>query len=304
MWVEAHQAYFVIGSRRRSGMDSDEAIPFSAAAAARAFTDANGGRVVGFAEMPQGLRSHRNAGREMMQLTRRRFIAITAAAGGLPLLSIAPARADSLLRVWTGNRARLRCDPADSSPGPGGRGPADRGEPRRGGTPRTDHEPLSARQRAFAPQPRRRARRSSVRSRACAVREPPLQRDQRRRLRCDGAAAVGSLCRAFLPARRLARRPCGRRHRRGRRARRPGRFGDRSGAAAVRAAGDGHHSEWHRPGLHHRPRRRVAARRRRGARSGGHGQDPRDRRTPGGRPLVGRTGGSAGSRHRSPNAFR
>jgi copper chaperone NosL len=53
MWVEAHQAYFVIGSRRRSGMDSEEAIPFSDAAAARAFTDANGGRVVGFADMPR-----------------------------------------------------------------------------------------------------------------------------------------------------------------------------------------------------------------------------------------------------------
>ena len=53
MWVEAHQAYFVIGSRRRGGMDSDEAIPFGAAAAARAFADANGGRVVGFAAMPR-----------------------------------------------------------------------------------------------------------------------------------------------------------------------------------------------------------------------------------------------------------
>ena len=43
-----------------------------------------------------------------MQLTRRRFIAITAAAGGLPLLPIAPARADSLLRVWSGTA--LGCD--------------------------------------------------------------------------------------------------------------------------------------------------------------------------------------------------
>jgi copper chaperone NosL len=52
-WVEAHQAYFVIGSRRRSGMGTDEAIPFGVAAAARAFADANGGRVVRFAEMPR-----------------------------------------------------------------------------------------------------------------------------------------------------------------------------------------------------------------------------------------------------------
>ncbi len=53
MWVEARQAYFVIGSRRRSGMGTDEAIPFGAAAAAQRFADANGGRVVGFAAMPR-----------------------------------------------------------------------------------------------------------------------------------------------------------------------------------------------------------------------------------------------------------
>jgi len=44
----------------------------------------------------------------MMPITRRRFIAITAAAGGLPLLPIAPARADSRLRVWSGTA--LGCD--------------------------------------------------------------------------------------------------------------------------------------------------------------------------------------------------
>jgi thiamine biosynthesis lipoprotein len=38
----------------------------------------------------------------MMRTSRRRFIAITAAAGGLPLLPFAPARAAPLLRVWTG----------------------------------------------------------------------------------------------------------------------------------------------------------------------------------------------------------
>jgi thiamine biosynthesis lipoprotein len=43
-----------------------------------------------------------------MPITRRRFIAITAAAGGLPLLPIAPARADSRLRVWSGTA--LGCD--------------------------------------------------------------------------------------------------------------------------------------------------------------------------------------------------
>jgi thiamine biosynthesis lipoprotein len=44
----------------------------------------------------------------MMRPTRRRFIAITAAAGGLPLLPFAPARAAPLLRVWSG--AALGCD--------------------------------------------------------------------------------------------------------------------------------------------------------------------------------------------------
>ncbi len=43
-----------------------------------------------------------------MQITRRRFIAITAAAGGLPLLPIGPARAELLLRVWSGTA--LGCD--------------------------------------------------------------------------------------------------------------------------------------------------------------------------------------------------
>lgn len=52
MWVEAHQAWFVIASRRRSGMDTDEAIPFGDDGAARRFAEANGGRVVRFADMP------------------------------------------------------------------------------------------------------------------------------------------------------------------------------------------------------------------------------------------------------------
>jgi thiamine biosynthesis lipoprotein len=38
----------------------------------------------------------------MMRIARRRFIAITAAAGGLPLLPFASAHATPLLRVWTG----------------------------------------------------------------------------------------------------------------------------------------------------------------------------------------------------------
>jgi thiamine biosynthesis lipoprotein len=39
----------------------------------------------------------------MMRTTRRRFITITAAAGGLPLLPIRPARSAPLLRTWTGS---------------------------------------------------------------------------------------------------------------------------------------------------------------------------------------------------------
>jgi copper chaperone NosL len=53
-WVEAHKASYVIGSDKRSGMNTEEAIPFSDATAARAFVGAHGGRVVAFADMPQG----------------------------------------------------------------------------------------------------------------------------------------------------------------------------------------------------------------------------------------------------------
>ncbi len=52
-WVEAHNASYVIGSNKRSGMNTEEAIPFSDAAAARAFAAVNGGRVVRFDTMPQ-----------------------------------------------------------------------------------------------------------------------------------------------------------------------------------------------------------------------------------------------------------
>ena len=52
-WIEADQASYVIGSRRRSGMNTDEAIPFGDAAAARKFVAAEGGRIVRFADMPR-----------------------------------------------------------------------------------------------------------------------------------------------------------------------------------------------------------------------------------------------------------
>jgi copper chaperone NosL len=50
--VEARQAFYVIGSRRRGGMGADEAIPFGDADAAHHFAEANGGRVVRFDDMP------------------------------------------------------------------------------------------------------------------------------------------------------------------------------------------------------------------------------------------------------------
>jgi copper chaperone NosL len=52
-WVEAHKALFVIGSRARSGMGGDEAVPFSDRAAAEEFAAENGGRIVALAEVPR-----------------------------------------------------------------------------------------------------------------------------------------------------------------------------------------------------------------------------------------------------------
>jgi copper chaperone NosL len=51
-WVEAHHAFFVIGSRKQGGMDAPETVPFSERAAADKFAQINGGRVVSFAEVP------------------------------------------------------------------------------------------------------------------------------------------------------------------------------------------------------------------------------------------------------------
>lgn len=51
-WVEARQAYFVIGSSMRGGMGAPETVPFSTQATADAFVNENGGEVVSFAEIP------------------------------------------------------------------------------------------------------------------------------------------------------------------------------------------------------------------------------------------------------------
>lgn len=51
-WVDASRAVFVIGSRRRSGMETAEAVPFSDPAAARMFAESDGGQVVRLSQIP------------------------------------------------------------------------------------------------------------------------------------------------------------------------------------------------------------------------------------------------------------
>ncbi|MCO5129169.1 MAG: nitrous oxide reductase accessory protein NosL [Xanthobacteraceae bacterium] len=51
-WIDARKAFFVIESRRQSGMETDEAVPFGNRAAAEAFVADHGGRVVGFEQIP------------------------------------------------------------------------------------------------------------------------------------------------------------------------------------------------------------------------------------------------------------
>jgi copper chaperone NosL len=52
-WVDAKQAFFVIGSRMKGGMGADEAVPFSDKGAAERFATENGGRVMAFADVPK-----------------------------------------------------------------------------------------------------------------------------------------------------------------------------------------------------------------------------------------------------------
>jgi copper chaperone NosL len=51
-WIDATEAFFVIGSSRRGGMGAEETVPFSTESAAADFTAQNGGRVVRFADIP------------------------------------------------------------------------------------------------------------------------------------------------------------------------------------------------------------------------------------------------------------
>jgi copper chaperone NosL len=51
-WIDAKEAFYVIGSRLKGGMGVDETIPFSDKGSAEKFAADNGGRIVAFAEMP------------------------------------------------------------------------------------------------------------------------------------------------------------------------------------------------------------------------------------------------------------
>jgi copper chaperone NosL len=52
-WVDARQAWFVLGSDRRGGMGAEEAVPFSDQAAAERFAAEHGGRAVRLADVPR-----------------------------------------------------------------------------------------------------------------------------------------------------------------------------------------------------------------------------------------------------------
>lgn len=51
-WIDAKRAWYVIGSKRRGGMDMKEAVPFGDESKARKFAADNGGRIVRFEEIP------------------------------------------------------------------------------------------------------------------------------------------------------------------------------------------------------------------------------------------------------------
>jgi copper chaperone NosL len=52
-WIDAKQAYYVLGSSREAGMGGGEAVPFGNEADAQRFTAAHGGRIVAFADVPR-----------------------------------------------------------------------------------------------------------------------------------------------------------------------------------------------------------------------------------------------------------
>ncbi|MDH1177306.1 nitrous oxide reductase accessory protein NosL [Achromobacter mucicolens] len=52
-WVDAREAFYVIGSSFLGGMGAEDAMPFSDQTRAIAFAQAHGGRVVRFADVPE-----------------------------------------------------------------------------------------------------------------------------------------------------------------------------------------------------------------------------------------------------------
>lgn len=53
VWIEARDAFFVIGSEMRGGMGAEEPVPFGTEEAADAFAQEHGGEVVAFEGVPQ-----------------------------------------------------------------------------------------------------------------------------------------------------------------------------------------------------------------------------------------------------------
>src|SRR5690606_25844395 len=51
-WIDAREAFYVIGSTVRGGMGAQETVPFSAEQAAQDFAARHGGAVVRFADIP------------------------------------------------------------------------------------------------------------------------------------------------------------------------------------------------------------------------------------------------------------
>jgi copper chaperone NosL len=49
-WIDARHAWYVLESRKTSGMGGSEAVPFKLREAAQAFAEEHGGRVAGYAE--------------------------------------------------------------------------------------------------------------------------------------------------------------------------------------------------------------------------------------------------------------
>lgn len=64
-WIDATTAHFVVDSDRTGGMGLPEAIPFGAGTDAAAFAAAHGGRVVGWADVPDDLAGPAMAGMTM-----------------------------------------------------------------------------------------------------------------------------------------------------------------------------------------------------------------------------------------------